>query len=215
LLGPYLNEGVWLVSEGVEIETLDAALLKFGMPMGPMELIDEVGVDVAEKVAHILEEGLGDRMQVAPMNSTLVKAGRLGKKTGAGLYQYEKDGKVKKFDPAVYEILGVKPSAGAKISEQEMVDRCILLMVNEASRCLEEKVVLDAETVDLGMIMGTGFPPFKGGLLRYADQLGLSEVVSRLQAFESRLGERFTPSPTLRRLAETHQSFYEAFQSQG
>ncbi len=94
-----------------------------------------------------------------------------------------------------------------------MVDRCILLMVNEASRCLEEKVVLDAETVDLGMIMGTGFPPFKGGLLRYADQLGISEVVSRLQVFESRLGERFAPSPTLRRMVETRQNFYEAFQS--
>ncbi len=211
LLGPYLNEGVWMVSEGVSIEKLDAALLNFGMPMGPMELIDEVGVDVAEKVAHILHEGLGDRMKPAPLNAALLKEGKLGKKSGAGLYVYEADGKGKRFDESVYDVLGVKPDKSKHDAQAEWVDRCILTMVNEASRCLEEKIVDSAQEVDLGMIMGTGFPPFRGGLLRHADTIGLKEVVVRLKKFEVQFGKRFEPAAILVKLAEEGKTFYEAF----
>lgn len=207
LLVPYLNEAVYLLSEGAPIPELDQALLKFGMPMGPMELIDEVGVDVGEKVLHILHDAFGDRMLPAPLNNRLVTAGRLGKKNGKGMYLYEGKRAKRQLDPGVYEILGVTPKAGS-VSEQEIIERCILPMINEAARCLDEKVVSSAAEVDLGMIMGTGFPPFRGGLLRYADRLGAHAIVERLKHYQERFGSRFEPAAALIARAERQQSFY-------
>ncbi len=207
LLTPYLNEAMFLVSEGASIEELDAAIQAFGMPMGPMELIDEVGLDVGEKVSHILHESYGPRMQPCMMNGGVAKAGRLGKKAGKGFYLYENGGKSKRLDPEVYSLLGVQPVRG-RVTAEEMVDRCILPMINEASRALAEDVVAGPGEVDLGMIMGTGFPPFRGGLLRYADSLGASKIVERLRDLASRVSSRFEPSPELVAMAERGGSFY-------
>ncbi len=208
LLMPYLNEATWLLADGAPIQDIDRVLLGFGMPMGPMELIDEVGVDVGEKVAHILHDAFGDRMLPAPFNHKVVEAGRLGKKNGKGIYTYENPKKKKEFDPKVYEILGVTPSPGA-VSDSEILERCILPMINEASRCLDEKVVASASEVDLGMIMGTGFPPFRGGLLRYADTLGARAIVEKLKKYQERFGARFEPAPALVKRAENDQRFYQ------
>lgn len=209
LLMPYLNEATWLLQDGATIEELDRNLLNFGMPMGPMELIDEVGVDVGEKVAHILFEAFGSRMQPAPFNAKIIAAGRLGKKNGKGMYEYgESGGRKKELNPEIYKILGVEPHAG-KVSGEEIVDRCILPMINEASRCLEEQVVATAAEVDLGMIMGTGFPPFRGGLLKYADTVGIDLIVDRLKKYQAKFGARFEPAPALLIRQQKKQKFYD------
>jgi 3-hydroxyacyl-CoA dehydrogenase/enoyl-CoA hydratase/3-hydroxybutyryl-CoA epimerase len=207
LLLPYLNEATYLLAEGVPIPEIDRVLLKFGMPMGPMELIDEVGIDVGEKVSHILHDAFGARMNPAPLNKKATSAGRLGKKTGKGLYSYEGPKKTKVLDPQIYEIIGVTPKQNA-VADEEILERCILPMINEASRCLEEGIVSSASEVDLGMIMGTGFPPFRGGLLRYADSLGAKTLVERLKKYEARFGARYEPAPALVARAEHGQKFY-------
>ncbi len=206
LLMPYLNESIYLLADGAPIEEIDRNLLDFGMPMGPMELIDEVGVDVGDKVSHILYDAFGARMMPAPIQAKVVAAGRLGKKSGKGLYSYT-DPKNKRVDSEIYPILGVTPSRGV-LSAQEMIDRAVLPMINEASRCLEEGVVASASEVDVAMIMGTGFPPFRGGLLAYADSLGIEEVVKRLSVYHARFGARYEPAPALLARAEHRQRFY-------
>jgi len=210
LLMPYLNEATWLLKDGATIEEIDSHMLDFGMPMGPMELIDEVGVDVGEKVAHILFEAFGARMQPSPFNQKVVAAGRLGKKNGKGMYEYlDSSGKNKKLNAEIYIILGASPQKG-KVSSLEIVERCVLPMINEASRCLEEGIVATADEVDLGMIMGTGFPPFRGGLLKYADSLGLDHIVSRLKHYQAIHGERYAPAPALIARAQSKKPFHEA-----
>jgi 3-hydroxyacyl-CoA dehydrogenase / enoyl-CoA hydratase / 3-hydroxybutyryl-CoA epimerase len=209
LLMPYLNEACWLLADGVPVPELDEAMLEFGMPMGPMELIDEVGVDVGVKVAHILHEAFGARMAPAPFNAKVAELNRLGKKSGKGIYEYEGKEKRKHFNPEIYSLLGLTPKDGA-VSREEIVERCVLPMINEAARCLDEKVVASASEVDLGMIMGTGFPPFRGGLLRYADSLGAKAVVDRLKKYESRFGARYAPSQALLAKAQAAARFYGA-----
>lgn len=209
LLMPYLNEATWLLQDGADIKEIDETLLDFGMPMGPMELIDEVGVDVGEKVAHILNDGFGDRMKPAPFNSKLVASGRLGKKSGKGMYQYlDGSGKKKELNPEIYTILGVTPQKG-KVSREEILDRCILPMINEAARCLDDQIVETPAEVDLGMIMGTGFPPFRGGLLRYADTLGAKGIVEKLKKYQARFGARYEPAPRLLQMAERGETFHK------
>ncbi len=205
LLMPYMNEASYLVTEGVPIPEIDRVLLDFGMPMGPMELIDEVGIDVAEKVSKILYKAFGDRAAPANMSGELSTTGRLGKKSGKGLYSYE--GKKKEFSDEIYGILGVTPLPG-KVAEEEILERCLLPMINEAARALDEGVVASAQEVDLGMIMGTGFPPFRGGLLRYADSLGARTVVDRLKKYQTRFGARFEPAPALIARAEQGKTFH-------
>lgn len=198
LLMPYLTEAAIMVSEGVRIEELDPAMLEFGMPMGPIELIDEVGLDVAEKVGHILHEGFGERMTPPNTFERLLKEKRLGKKSGAGFYFYSgSDKKEKSLDPGIYALLGIEPVEG-RIPATEMVERSVYSMINEAARCLEEKIVASPEDVDLGMIMGTGFPPFRGGLLRHADAIGLKVVAARLEELAGKYGSRFEPSAALK-----------------
>ncbi|HTL12915.1 MAG TPA: 3-hydroxyacyl-CoA dehydrogenase NAD-binding domain-containing protein [Bdellovibrionota bacterium] len=210
LLLPYMNEATYLLLEGVTVEEIDGAILEFGMPMGPLELIDEVGVDVGEKVLHILHEAFGERMVPAPIAAKVAGSGRLGKKNGKGVYKYEGSPgtkMTKQLDPEIYGLLGVTPKKGS-VGKPEIVERCVYAMINEASRCLDEKVVGTAWEVDLAMIMGTGFPPFRGGLLKYADAVGSKNVVDALKRYESRFGARFAPAPSLVRLAERNGKFY-------
>jgi 3-hydroxyacyl-CoA dehydrogenase/enoyl-CoA hydratase/3-hydroxybutyryl-CoA epimerase len=199
VLGPYMNESGFILEEGNTIESIDAAMVDFGMPMGPMALLDEVGIDVAAKVAGILRDRFAGRIQQSRVVETLYADHRLGKKGGKGLYLYE-NGKRKDPDPAVYKLLGV--AAPHPVNAKEAVDRMVFSMINEAAMILDEKIVGSAAELDLAMIMGTGFPPFRGGLFRYADAVGLPDIVARLEEFASRLGPRFTPSAPLRRRAE-------------
>src|ERR1051325_7160612 len=209
ILGPYMNESGFLLEEGNSIESIDRAMLDFGMPMGPMALLDEVGLDVAAKVAVILGDAFGARMQ---QKSTVVDKlyadGRHGKKNGRGLYVYE-NGKRKGPDASVYKVLGIRSPKAAEA--KAVVERTILAMINEASLILDEKIVATAGELDLAMIMGPGFPPFRGGLLRYADALGLPYIVARLDEFSTRYGSRYTATAPLRRLAERGGRFYEAY----
>ncbi|HEX2059770.1 MAG TPA: 3-hydroxyacyl-CoA dehydrogenase NAD-binding domain-containing protein [Thermoanaerobaculia bacterium] len=208
ILGPYMNESGFLLEEGNSIESLDKAMVDFGMPMGPMALLDEVGIDVAAKVAGILTEAFGARMQKSTVVEKLYADGRHGKKNGKGLYVYQ-NGKRQGPDPTVYKVLGIGNPHPA--DEKAVVERMLLAMINEASLILDEKIVATAGELDLAMIMGTGFPPFRGGLLRYADSLGLPYIVSRLDELSSRAGKRFTPNAPLVRLAERDGKFYQTY----
>lgn len=204
ILGAYMAEAGRMLIEGANIEQLDSALVEFGMPMGPINLFDEVGIDVAAKVSHILEKAFGSRMAGEGMLDKIVESGRLGKKNGKGFYVYE--GKNKKIDPAIYALI---PKIGKFDSTSaEIQDRCVLQMVNEAARCLAEGVVRRPEDVDIGMIFGTGFPPFRGGLLRYADARGIDNIVGKLETLAGKYGERFKPADFLVQMKESGKKFY-------
>lgn len=202
LLLPYMNEAAYLLETGMGPEQIDRLVEGFGMPMGPVELADQVGIDVGVKVAHILQDAFGARMRVADILEDVKQKGLLGKKSNKGFYLYV--GKKKSVNPEVK--IGTRP---AKISEQDALKRMIYIMINEAARCLEEGVVDGPETVDIGMIMGTGFPPFRGGLLHFADQTGLKDIVADLERFAATVDrERFSPSSYLLKLAKENRKFY-------
>lgn len=204
LLLPYMNEAAHLLEEGMPPTVIDRIAESFGMPMGPIELTDVVGIDVAYKVAHILEDAFGERMKVASILHEVKSQGLLGKKSGKGFYLHQ--GKSRKINP------GVKlPGKSSGVLNADALKRMIYVMINEAARCLEEHVIDSPATVDLGMIFGTGFPPFRGGLLRYADSLGLENVVRDLERFQKITGRAiFEPSPKLRQLASQKGCFYSS-----
>ncbi|HEX6940385.1 MAG TPA: 3-hydroxyacyl-CoA dehydrogenase NAD-binding domain-containing protein [Longimicrobiales bacterium] len=209
LLAPYLNEAGWLLAEGARIEEVDRVLLDFGMPMGPYRLLDEVGLDVARHVAAILYEAFGDRLLPAPPLVKLAATARLGRKGGRGFYRYEADREVGPDDTLYADLGDTVPPEPRPIDAGTIRDRCLLVMVNEAARALEDGVVDHPGAVDLALITGTGFPPFRGGLLRYADARGLGEIVDTLEAFEARLGVRFQPAPLLVQRASAGRGFYD------
>lgn len=190
-----MAEALWLLDEGVPIDELDNVMKGWGMPMGPISLTDEVGIDVAVKVAHIVAAAFSDRLILPKWIDRMIEDSRLGKKTGRGFYRYER-GKRSEPDPEVYELLGLTPRPGV-VASSEIVDRLVLPMVNEAARCLAEGIVEHPNQVDLAMIMGTGFPPFHGGLCRWADTQGLSAVRDGLVSLQQTVGERFRVSEAL------------------
>ncbi len=210
LLAPYLNEAAYLLADGVPIPEIDKALVWFGMPMGPVELIDEVGVDVGAKVVKVLHEAFGDRMPPAAMIERVVSSKRLGKKNLKGFYEYERQGShlKKNLNSEIYALLDVKPEP-KKLSQDEIIHRSIFSMINEAVRCLDEKIVMNPRDVDLGMIMGTGFAPFRGGLLRYADSIGIGKIHEILKKLHEKHGSRFEPSPGLAERASSNRKFYQ------
>ncbi|MGQ0814759.1 MAG: 3-hydroxyacyl-CoA dehydrogenase NAD-binding domain-containing protein [Gemmatimonadota bacterium] len=206
ILAPYLNEAGWLLSEGVAIEAVDSALLDFGMPMGPFRLLDEVGLDIARHAAQVMFEAFGERMRPAPPMQALERTKRLGKKGGIGFYKYE-NGKPGGVDEAVYAELA-SARRGKDASRTEIQDRCVLVMVNEAARILEDGVAASPGDVDVGMIFGTGFPPFRGGLLKYADTVGSARIADTLDRLAHDLGPRFEVAPLLRAKARANETFY-------
>ncbi len=211
LLMFYSIESFWLLDEGRRIEDIDRAMVDWGMPIGPMALTDEVGIDVAAKVAHILGEAFADRVRIPAWLDRLPADGRLGVKSGKGLYRYE--GRERQEpDASVYAALGLRPDSGSGDDPDlaAMADRMVLPMVNEAARCLEEKVVRSAADLDLALIFGTGFPPFRGGLCRWADQQGLPVLIAALERLEGAVGARFAPSDALRATAAAG-GFYARF----
>jgi 3-hydroxyacyl-CoA dehydrogenase/enoyl-CoA hydratase/3-hydroxybutyryl-CoA epimerase len=206
ILAPYLSEAVRLVREGCRIEDVDGTMTDFGMPVGPLALLDDVGLDVAVKAGGVLQAAFPERMKPSG-DEALAAAGRLGRKAGRGFYDYER-GKRGRPSAEAYAILRVEPSDIAPLPPEVIEARLVLPMVNEAAYCLEDEVVRDPAKLDLAMILGTGFPPFRGGLLRYADTIGIDRVFSRLDDLSERLGERFAPAEKLRELANQGATFY-------
>ena len=209
ILGLALNEAGHLLDEGCGVQALDRIWTDFGMPMGPCRLVDEVGMDIARHAGDTLAAAFGDRMAPAASLVALGESGRLGRKGGRGFYLYD-DGKMKGFDPTVYADMG-RPSRRSTPDPARVRDRMAFAMVNEAARILEDRIVASAADVDLGMVMGTGFPPFRGGLLRYADDRGLAEVLKAVRGFAETCGTRFRPAPLLVELAEAGETFHGAF----
>jgi 3-hydroxyacyl-CoA dehydrogenase/enoyl-CoA hydratase/3-hydroxybutyryl-CoA epimerase len=211
ILGPYLNEAGYLLGDGATVQEIDAGAKAFGMPMGPLRLIDEVGIDVSTHAGASLHEALGERLTPAPALVALAATGRLGRKGGRGFYVYEK-GKEKGVDQTVYAELGASvPTTRGGVDQLRVRRRLVGQMINEAARLLEEGVVRRAADVDLAMIMGTGFPPFRGGLLRFADSLHPRGVLDRVEALHEQYGSRFAPAPLIEELARTDRLFYDAF----
>lgn len=213
ILLPYMNEAAYLLQEGADVVRVDALIEKFGMPMGPFVLADIVGIDVGCKVAHSLQEAYGDRMRVADILDELYKNHKelLGKKSQKGFYLHFSESN-KSLNPEIAKILTdlrqTKKIQTFYISDEEVINRCILTMVNEAAKCLEEGVVKNARYLDMAMIMGTGFPAFRGGVLRYADSVGIDKVVEKLNALEDKYGKRFEVSDLLVEMARTNKKFY-------
>ena len=202
ILLPYMNEAAFILEEGSTIENIDKVIKDFGMPMGPFTLADTVGVDIGYKVASILNESYGNRMPIAMIIEKMYKAKLLGAKTKAGFYEYK--GKDKYTNSLVTSML---ENNNKIIEDEQIVQRCIYIMINEASRCLEENIVTDASIIDFAMITGTGFPPHKGGLLNYANEIGLENILKSLREFEKNHGIRFTPSNLLIKLVESNKNF--------
>ncbi|MGE4574739.1 MULTISPECIES: 3-hydroxyacyl-CoA dehydrogenase NAD-binding domain-containing protein [Parachlamydia] len=200
------NEIVRFLEKGNSIEKIEKTMLDFGMPMGPFHLSDEVGNDVSCKVSHIFEETYGKRMQVPELIERMNQKGLFGKKTEKGFYLY--DSKKPTVNPEVQKIVEVIGQPKEELSSEEMVDRSIFLMINEAARCLTEKIVQKPSDIDMALILGTGFPPFRGGLLRYADSRGIQTVVDRLKEFEQKEGARFSPCELLLEMAKENRNFY-------
>jgi len=199
VLLPYMMESAAMLDEGVDPERIDRALKRFGMPMGPLALADEVGIDVGTKVAHNFEAAYGERMRVPSSLDRLAgDAGTLGKKTGRGFFVYD-NGSVR-VNPRLGELLGSRGEP-VELGESEIVDRAVLAMVNESARCLGEEVAASAEALDAAVVNGTGFAPFRGGPMRYAEDRGVREVVERLRELEARYGSRFAPAPLLEAVA--------------
>lgn len=215
ILAPYLNEAGWLLGDGASVEEVDGAARAFGMPMGPLRLIDEVGMDVSAHAGASMAAALGDRLAPSPALAALGTGDRLGRKGHRGFYVYPqgRKGKKERVDPSVYGDLGLAPPArrGGPLSAEVIRRRLVIPMINEAARALTDGIVATAAELDLAMIMGTGFPPFRGGLLRFADTLHPRGVLDRTRELRDTHGARFAPAPLLEELARDNFTFYEAF----
>lgn len=206
ILAPYMNEAANLILTGEPIDRIDKALVKFGFPVGPVKLLDEVGIDVGTKIIPILVEAFGERFTAPAAFEKVLADGRKGKKNGKGFYLYSGKKPGKLVDESIYALLGITPAANR--SERDIAEQCVLMMLNEAARCLDEGVVRNARDGDIGAIFGIGFPPFLGGPFRYMDSLGIKHLVSRLQHYASLHGEKFSPAACLLAMAENDQTFY-------
>jgi 3-hydroxyacyl-CoA dehydrogenase/enoyl-CoA hydratase/3-hydroxybutyryl-CoA epimerase len=221
LLGPYLDEAVRVLEQGVEPATLEAVALDFGMPMGPLELLDEVGFDIAAHAAASLHAAYGERMHASDMLARMLQVGLSGKKGGAGFYLYAPDPRTGRpvktgLNPALADLIAVRHGPPMDTSPAAIQDQLVLSMVNEAALCLEEGVVAGPRELDLATVFGMGFPPFRGGLLRYADRRGLGQVVDALRRIDAapdvrarpHASERFRPAPRLAALAAAGGTFH-------
>ena len=208
ILLPYVNEAVHLMLQGFKIDDIDRVATDFGMPIGPLALADEVGIDIGLHVLNTLEDGFGKRMAAPDQLKTLVNDKKLyGKKSSKGFYIYSGDDVAPNYE--LYKMNSVVMKY--RISQQdktEIIDRLILVMLNEAARCLDESIVASPELLDLAMIMGTGFPPFRGGLLKYADERGLGDMIHRLNHLAQAVDQRFKPCDYLLKMVTENQSFY-------
>jgi 3-hydroxyacyl-CoA dehydrogenase/enoyl-CoA hydratase/3-hydroxybutyryl-CoA epimerase len=205
ILMPYLLEAGNLFEAGASLKSLDEAMLDFGMPMGPLRLLDEVGLDVALHVAQTLAASFGNRMAVPELLSKMIQAGLLGRKNGRGFYCHDKG---KESRPNVQAVAFARNQSAAGLTHTALQERMSLLMINESARCLEEEIVSDPADVDFAMIMGTGFAPFRGGPLRYADTLGAAKLTGAMERLVESGATHFQPSALLRDMAANGKSFY-------
>lgn len=208
ILAPYLNEATRLLTEGVDVKTVDQALVRFGFPVGPITLLDEVGVDVGTKVGPVLEKAFGARMASPDAAGKMIENNYLGRKSGRGFYIYDDAPKGEKpVNTALYELMNVSQHRDA--DDEEVVSRCLWMMINEAAYCLQEGIISDPMHGDIGAIFGLGFPPFRGGPFRYMDSIGLADAVRTLERLAEQHGERFTPAPILLEMAKKKERFYK------
>jgi len=207
ILAPYINEAGLLLDEGVAIDAVDRALVDFGFPVGPITLLDEVGLDIAGKSGAIMLEAFGSRLAPSESLQRVVAAGRTGRKGKKGFYKYDAKGKKRGVDSSVYELL----PTGERRTEtpaEEIQRRCVLAMVNEAVRCLQENILRSPRDGDVGAVFGIGFPPFRGGPFRYVDTLGADRVVRALEGLNKDRTPRFTPAQLLTEMARDGRRFY-------
>ncbi|AMG59335.1 fatty acid oxidation complex subunit alpha FadJ [Pantoea vagans] len=196
ILTPYINEAMRCLLEGEPIDHIDRALVKAGFPVGPIQLLDEVGIDVGSKISPILHQAYGERFAAPAAFDAVLKDGRKGRKNSKGFYRYDQPRwQRKKPDTSLYTLLKVMPQA--RQSEAQIAERCMMMMLNEAARCLDEQVIRCARDGDIGAVFGIGFPPFLGGPFHYMDKLGAAEVVNRLTRLTQQHGDRFTPCEAL------------------
>ncbi len=209
ILGPLMNEAAYILAEGIPVEDIDGAMRKWGWPVGPITLLDEVGIDVAAHIGPIMVEAFGERMTPPPMFAKLVADDRKGRKNERGFYVYggkrKKEGS-KQVDPSVYKVLGIEPKN--KMAPEEIQMRCSLQFVNEAVRCLGDGILRSARDGDIGAIFGLGFPPFRGGPFRWIDSVGAPEILRRIEQYHERFGKRWEPAPLLVEMAKSGKRFH-------
>lgn len=207
ILAPYLNEAGRLIDEGARVEDVDRALTAFGFPVGPITLLDEVGLDIAGKSGPILAAAFGARMQPSATLTAVLGSGRLGRKTRRGFYRYDEQGKRDGVDDTLYALT---PNGPARLAVDPTVvqQRTVLPLLNEAVRCLEEGIIRSPRDGDIGAVFGIGFPPFRGGPFRYIDQVGAAEVAAQLDALEQQHPGRFAPTALLRDMANRGERFH-------
>ena len=200
-----MNEAGRLLDDGASIDAIDRALVDWGFPVGPIALLDEVGIDVGGKVGGVRSEAFGARSAPSEALQRVVASGRTGRKGGSGFYRYDSAGKKGGVDESVYEIIGARRR---EIESAEITERCVLAMVNEAARCLAEGILRSPRDGDIGAVFGIGFPPFRCGPFRYVDSIGPAQIVERLEDLDLRYHPRFEPAGLLLDMAATGRSFY-------
>lgn len=212
VLFPYFGAFDLLVKEGADFVSIDKTMEKFGWPMGPAYLLDVVGMDTGVHAAKVMAEGFPDRMKPDYKGATqlMFEHERLGQKNGVGFYQYETDkrGKPKKIaDSTTYELLNLVQTGDQTFDEQEIIDRMMIAFCNETVRCLEDNIVASPAEADMAMIMGVGFPPFRGGPCRYIDQIGVANYVALCDKY-AHLGKAYEAPAKLRDMAQNGETFY-------
>jgi 3-hydroxyacyl-CoA dehydrogenase/enoyl-CoA hydratase/carnithine racemase len=211
-LGGLFGGSVYLVADGVDGNQVERVMKDFGMPMGPAELADLTGIDINHHVNKTFEKRLGDRYKVHPLTELIYQTGCYGRKTGAGYMDYSGPRPVpnKKVVDVVQNYLSANGVSPKKVSDQEIVDTMLALAINEAALMMEQGVCDRPQDMDLAMIYGAGFPPYRGGILRYADKWGVGKVHGKLVELEKQYGERFQPANVLKKMAESGKTFYPA-----
>jgi len=208
ILAPYMKEAIVLLLAGVPAEDIDRAATKFGMPMGPIALMDEVGLDIVSHVIKVMHAALGERLAPPALIETIEKSKLLGKKGGKGMYLYdEKTGRRAGLNPDVQAYVS-SVSTPRAMSMATIQDRLFLPMVNEAALCIQEGIISEPSQLDLAMIFGTGFAPFLGGVLGYADQVGIRTIQQKLAMYSQVAGDNYRPAALIEHMAATGQSFY-------
>lgn len=206
ILAPYMSEAANLVLAGEPIDKIDKVMVKFGFPVGPLKLMDEVGIDVGTKIIPFLVAEFGERFTAPDAFQVVIDDDRKGKKNSKGFYDYSAQAKGKTVDESIYTLLGLTPNP--TLSDTHMIQRCVYLMLNEAARCLDEGVIRSARDGDIGTIFGIGFPPFLGGPFRYMDKIGIATLVEELQELAKNHGDKYLPAEILVNMSEENKTFY-------